>query len=208
MAVAALALFVVFMLLAGGVRTLIQRRRTGDTGNRRTWAARGSLEWWGPAVADLGYLTVGLGAPVAALAGMPPLAIVDHPVVRGVGVVLVILGILGTFGAQLALGASWRIGVDETERTPLVTSGPFRLVRNPVFTAAASVFLGLALMVPNLVAIAGMAVTLIGIEIQVRLVEEPYLRGVHGALYTDYASRVGRFAPGIGRLRANRPHGS
>lgn len=68
MAVVALALFVVFMLLAGGVRTLIQRRRTGDTGNRRTWVARGSLEWWGLAVADLGYLTVGLGAPVAALA--------------------------------------------------------------------------------------------------------------------------------------------
>ena len=74
MAVAVLALLVIFMLLAGGVRTLIQRRRTGDTGNRRTWAARGSLEWWGLTVADLGYLTVGLGAPVAALAGMPPLA--------------------------------------------------------------------------------------------------------------------------------------
>jgi protein-S-isoprenylcysteine O-methyltransferase Ste14 len=208
MAVAALALFVVFMLLAGGVRTLIQRRRTGDTGNRRTWAARGSLEWWGLAVADLGYLMVGLGAPVAALVGMPPLTNLDHSVVRGLGVVLAILGILATFGAQLALGTSWRIGVDQAERTPLATTGPFRVVRNPVFTAAASVFLGLALMVPNLVAIAGMAVTLIGIEIQVRLVEEPYLRGVHGAAYTDYASRVGRFAPGIGRLRANRPHGS
>ncbi|MGW5721446.1 methyltransferase family protein [Amycolatopsis sp. NPDC003865] len=208
MAVAALALFVVFMALAGGVRTLIQRRRTGDTGNRRTWAARGSLEWWGLAVADLGYLLVGLGAPVAALAGVPPLAVVDYPVVRGLGVVLVIFGILATFGSQLALGASWRIGVDQSEHTTLVTTGPFRLVRNPVFTAAASVFLGLALMVPNLVAIAGLAVTLIGIEIQVRLVEEPYLRGVHGAPYTDYASRVGRFLPGIGRLRASRPHGS
>ncbi|MGW5051437.1 methyltransferase family protein [Actinokineospora sp. NPDC004072] len=208
MAAAALALFVVFMALAGGVRTLIQRRRTGDTGNRRTWAARGSLEWWGLAVADLGYLLVGLGAPVTALAGVPLLAVVDYPVVRGLGVVLVIVGILATFGSQLALGASWRIGVDQTEHTTLVTTGPFRLVRNPVFTAAASVFLGLALMVPNLVAIAGLAVTLIGIEIQVRLVEEPYLRGVHGAPYTDYASCVGRFLPGIGRLRASRSHGS
>ena len=208
MAVAALALFVAFMLLAGGVRTLIQRRRTGDTGNRRTWAARGSLEWRGLAVADLGYLSAGLGAPVAALVGMPPLVILDHSVVRGLGVVLVILGILATFGAQLALGTSWRIGVDQAERTPLVITGPFRLVRNPVFTAAASVFLGLALMVPNVVAIAGLAVTLIGIEIQVRLVEEPYLHGAHGAAYTDYASRVGRFLPGIGRLRATRPNGS
>ena len=207
MAIAALALFVVFMALAGGVRTLIQRRRTGDTGNRRTWAARGSLEWWGLTVADLGYLLAGLGAPVAALAGVPPLTVVDHPAVRGAGVVLVIFGILATFGSQLALGASWRIGVDQTEHTTLVTIGPFRLVRNPVFTAAASVFLGLALMVPNLVAIAGLAVTLTGIQIQVRLVEEPYLLRVHGAIYTDYASRVGRFLPGLGRLRADHPHG-
>ena len=125
--------------------------------------------------------------------------------VHGLGFVLAVIGILGTFVAQLALGASWRIGVDQAERTTLVTSGPFRLVRNPVFTAAASVFLGLALMVPNPVAIAGMAVTVIGIEIQVRLVEEPYLRGVHGAVYTDYASRVGRFLPGVGRLRSDRP---
>ena len=207
MAVAALTLFVAFMLLSGGVRTLIQQRRTGDTGNRRRWAARGSLEWWGLAVADLGYLLVGLGAPVAALAGLAPLAVVDHPVARSLGLVLVVLGILATFGAQLALGASWRIGVDQDEHTALVTTGPFRLVRNPVFTAALVVFLGVALMVPNPVAIAGLAVTLTGIEIQVRLVEEPYLRRVHGVTYTNYASQVGRFLPGLGRLRADHPHG-
>lgn len=45
MAVAALGLFVDMMLPAGGLRTLIQRRRTGDTGGPR--AAPGSTEWWG-----------------------------------------------------------------------------------------------------------------------------------------------------------------
>ncbi|MEU0465421.1 isoprenylcysteine carboxylmethyltransferase family protein [Amycolatopsis sp. NPDC006131] len=208
MAVAALVLFAALMLLAGAVRSLIQRRRTGDAGNRRTWAPRGSLEWWGLAVADLGYLMAALGAPLAALAGMPPLAVVDHPVVRGVGVVLAILGILATFAAQLAMGASWRIGVDQTEHTALVTAGPFRLVRNPIFTAMTAAFLGLAAMVPNLVALAGLALLLIGIETQVRLVEEPYLRHIHGAAYADYASRVGRFLPGLGRLRSHHPHGS
>ncbi|GAA4718629.1 Protein-S-isoprenylcysteine O-methyltransferase Ste14 [Promicromonospora umidemergens] len=207
-AVAALALFVVFMLLSGGVRTLIQRRRTGDTGNRRRSAARGTPQWWGLAVADLGYLMVGLGAPVAALADVPPLTVADHPAVHGLGIVLAVLGILATFGAQLALGASWRIGVDPSEHTALVTTGAFRLVRNPVFTAALVVFLGVALMVPNPVAIAGLAVTLTGIEIQVRLGEEPHLRRLHGATYTGYAARVGRFLPGLGRLRADHPHGS
>lgn len=201
MAVAALALFATMMLLTGGVRTLIQRRRTGDTGNRRTVRAQGSREWWALAAADVGYLTVGLGAPLADLAGMSPFPAANHPLARGLGSTLAALGILATFAAQLALGASWRIGVDETERTALVTTGPFRLVRNPIFAAVAVTFLGLAVMVPNPVAIAGVAVTLIGIEMQVRLVEEPYLRRVHGTAYTEYAARVGRFLPHIGRLR-------
>lgn len=203
MAPAVLALFGVLMLLTV-IRTLIQRQRTGDWGNRRTLLPRGSLEWWGLAAVDLGLLLVGLGAPLADWAGMPLLAVADHPVARGLGVVFAVLGTIGAFGAQLALGASWRIGVDEAERTALVTTGPFRLVRNPVFAAVAVAFLGMALMVPNPIAIAGLAVTLVGMEMQVRLVEEPYLRRIHGAAYTDYATGIGRFLPGIGRQRQHR----
>jgi protein-S-isoprenylcysteine O-methyltransferase Ste14 len=33
----------------------------------------------------------------------------------------------------------------------------------------------------------------------VRKVEEPYLATTHGAAYVDYASRVGRFVPGVGK---------
>jgi protein-S-isoprenylcysteine O-methyltransferase Ste14 len=41
---------------------------------------------------------------------------------------------------------------------------------------------------------------LAGLEIQVRLVEEPYLIRVHGDAYRTYAARTGRFVPGVGRL--------
>ncbi|UUV35886.1 isoprenylcysteine carboxylmethyltransferase family protein [Amycolatopsis roodepoortensis] len=201
MAVVALVLFVVMMLVIGGVRTLIQRRRTGNTGNRRSSVSRGSWEWWGLAIADVGYLMVGVGAPTAALAGVPPVAILDQSGARIVGVVVAALGILGTFGAQMALGASWRIGVDQNERTTLVTTGVFRLIRNPIFTAVAVVLTGLVLLVPNLIALGGLLVAFVGVEIQVRRVEEPYLRRVHGTSYTGYASRTGRFLPGLGRIR-------
>ena len=40
----------------------------------------------------------------------------------------------------------------------------------------------------------------LGLELQVRSVEEPYLLRTHGDAYRAYASRVGRFVPGIGRL--------
>ena len=41
---------------------------------------------------------------------------------------------------------------------------------------------------------------MIALEIQVRLVEEPYLLRQHGDAYRNYAARVGRFVPGLGRL--------
>ncbi|MDI3422276.1 hypothetical protein [Streptomyces luteolus] len=46
-----------------------------------------------------------------------------------------------------------------------------------------------------------MAAMLIGIELQVRRIEEPCLRHVHGAAWQEYAARTGRFVPGLGRLR-------
>jgi hypothetical protein len=58
------------------------------------------------------------------------------------------------------------------ERTGPVTSGAFRLARNPVFTAMIITGSGLMLMVPNLVAIAGLVGLLIAIQFQVRVVED------------------------------------
>ncbi|MEW5808166.1 MAG: isoprenylcysteine carboxylmethyltransferase family protein [Actinomycetota bacterium] len=208
MAIAVLALFAAMMLLMGALRAAIQRRHTGEIGTRRTLRPDGSLEWWALAGTDLGWLAVGVGAPVADLAGMSPLATLDHSVLRGVGVAVAVLGILFAFAAQMAMGASWRTGVDEAERTTLVTNGAFRVVRNPIFAAATGAFIGLALMVPNAVAVAGLVVSVIGLEAQVRFAEEPHLCRVHGVAYTEYASRVGRFLPGIGRLQPEHQHRS
>jgi protein-S-isoprenylcysteine O-methyltransferase Ste14 len=92
--------------------------------------------------------------------------------------------------------------VDEQERTDLVTSGPFALVRNPIFAGMLPATLGLVLLVPNTVAFMGLAALVLALEIQVRLVEEPYLLHRHGDAYRQYAARVGRFVPGLGRLHA------
>ena len=101
----------------------------------------------------------------------------------------------------MALGASWRIGVDRSERTALVTSGPFRWVRNPIFTAMLIFAAGITLMTPNPLALVAFVVLLATIELQVRVVEEPYLNAIHGQAYRDYCGTVGGFVPHIGRTR-------
>ncbi|MGE4360688.1 MAG: hypothetical protein AB7E41_00750 [Mycolicibacterium sp.] len=90
---AALGLFVVLMLVIGAWRRRIQLARTGDSGNRRRWHPDGTSEWWALAIADVGYLLVGVGAPAAALVGLPALGLLDRAWVHGVGIVVAVAGI-------------------------------------------------------------------------------------------------------------------
>ncbi len=113
-------------------------------------------------------------------------------------------GLIGTLLAQIAMGDSWRIGVDDAERTDLVTDGPFQYVRNPIFTAMIPASLGIALLVPNAVALVAVLALVAALEMQTRLIEEPYLLRTHGEVYARYASRAGRFLPFVGRLGRER----
>lgn len=152
-------------------------------------------------VSGLGFLCAIL-APIAEYAGLAPFAILDRTILAVAGTVLVGVGIAITLVSQRAMGPSWRGDVDPDARTALVTGSPFRLVRNPILTGTITTAIGLALVTPNLLSLLMLVAFLVSIEVQVRLVEEPYLLAVHGAAYRDYAARTGRFVPGIGRLRS------
>ncbi|MGH9258302.1 MAG: methyltransferase family protein [Acidimicrobiales bacterium] len=204
MAAAALALYVAWFVLAFGVRTFIHLRRTGDSGFKGVGGRPWSLEW-SAGVLFAVALFVGVAAPVAAIAGLDPIDPIG-PLgawtgwVGWVGAALATICVAATLAAQLSMGTSWRIGVDESERTDLVTGGAFDLVRNPIFSAMLLTAVGLTMMVANVVAIAGLAALVVALELQVRGVEEPYLAAVHGDQYLAYTRRVGRFVPRIGRV--------
>ncbi|XXT15645.1 isoprenylcysteine carboxylmethyltransferase family protein [Sorangium sp. So ce429] len=100
--------------------------------------------------------------------------------------------------SQGVMGESWRIGVSEAERTSLVTRGPFAVMRNPVFSFMMLAALGMLLILPNAAALASFVALVIAIELQVRVVEEPYLLRTHGEAYAAYCAKVGRFLPGLG----------
>jgi protein-S-isoprenylcysteine O-methyltransferase Ste14 len=203
----ALALYAVFMGLTGGLRMAIQVRRTGSTGVRRLSGSPGSAEWLAGALFVLGALVAPLAPLLDLLGVLSPIAALDAQGINAIGTILVVVGTLLAFAAQLAMGDSWRVGVDPGERTALVTGGPFAIVRNPIFGAVIPAAIGFTMMVPNYLAIADLLVIVIALELQVRVVEEPHLLRVHGDAYRDYASRVGRFVPGIGLLAPLAPRG-
>jgi protein-S-isoprenylcysteine O-methyltransferase Ste14 len=196
--VAALALCAIWVLLAFGVRVALQWRRTGSTGVRGLDRNAGAVERFAGVLFVLSLVMGGAAAPLALLDVLEPIAVLDGSVGHVIGVVLAAGGIFLTFFAQLAMGDAWRIGVDSEERTDLVTDGPFELVRNPIYSAMIPTALGLALMVPSVVAVVGLIALLVALELQVRVVEEPYLARTHGDAFADYAARVGRFVPGLG----------
>lgn len=200
MAAAALILYCISLAITFGVRVAVQVRRTGSTGLHGLPPDAGPLEWLagGLFITGLGF---GAAAPILALTGiLEPIAALDGTVGHAVGIVLAVAGIALTFGAQLAMGDSWRVGIDPEERTELVTSGPFKLVRNPIYSAMLPTVFGLVLMVPNALAIAAFVILFVGLELQVRRVEEPYLLEAHGDPYASYAAHVGRFIPGLGLI--------
>jgi protein-S-isoprenylcysteine O-methyltransferase Ste14 len=201
MAAAALALYAILAAITFGVRVAVQLRRTGSTGLHGLPAGAGALEWVAGGLFVAGLTTVALALILAVAGILDPVAVLDGPAGHAAGVVLAVAGICLTFGAQLAMGDSWRVGVDPGERTSLVTDGPFGHVRNPIYSAMLPTVLGLILMVPSALAIAGLFLLFAGLEMQVRLVEEPHLLRTHGDEYATYASRVGRFVPGLGLLR-------
>ncbi|MFH8257604.1 hypothetical protein [Streptomyces roseolus] len=79
MPVVVLVLFAVFLLLDGGVRIAVQRRRTGKSGVRR---AAGVFPRCARLASAFGGLAAGVAAPLAELAGMCPLPRVDQAVAR------------------------------------------------------------------------------------------------------------------------------
>jgi protein-S-isoprenylcysteine O-methyltransferase Ste14 len=195
-----LALLALYGLLAFGVRMIVQVRRTGSTGFKGLRGASGSERMGGLLFASAVVLCI--AGPVLQLAdALSSIEALEGEGASVLGVMLASMGIAITLIAQFAMGDAWRIGVDPSERTELVTHGPFSLVRNPIFVAMIPAFMGVALLAPNAVTIVGAILLMVALELQTRLIEEPYLFKVHGEPYAVYAARVGRFLPGIGRLR-------
>jgi protein-S-isoprenylcysteine O-methyltransferase Ste14 len=197
----AVVLFVVFGVLGFGWRSWLQYRRTGSAGFCGVSGRVGSPEWIG-GVGFVVALAVAVSAPILQWTNViEPVDIMRAPWIGAAGIVVATAGIAATVYAQLAMGDSWRIGVDEKETTTLVHTGLFGWVRNPIYTAMLTFGLGVALVTPNLVALAGFILLVAAIELHVRRVEEPYLLRTHGDAYRAYTASVGRFIPGVGLIR-------
>jgi protein-S-isoprenylcysteine O-methyltransferase Ste14 len=118
----------------------------------------------------------------------------------GAGSLLMFAGLMLLVAGQLHLGASWRIGIEAGAKPGLVTHGLYRVSRNPIYLGLIVFVTGYALTLPTILSFVLLIALYLGIRQQVAA-EEAYLVATYGEAYRDYARRVGRFLPGVGKRR-------
>ena len=91
----------------------------------------------------------------------------------------------------MQMSNSWRIGIDEQNKTDLITKGLFSISRNPIFLGMIICVAGLFLVIPNAISLCILVTTYIVIHIQIRL-EEEFLKKQHGEQYISYQSKTRR----------------
>ena len=92
------------------------------------------------------------------------------------------------------MGKSWRMGIDPSEQTALVTGGPFAYVRHPIYALSQAMMLATVLAIPSPLMIAAGLVHIVLLHWEARR-EERHLLQVHGDEYGIYCQRVRRFIP-------------
>lgn len=109
-----------------------------------------------------------------------------------IGLALTALGVVFFTTAVLQMRDSWRVGISPDEKTGLVTSGIYRISRNPAFVGFELTYIGLLLCFANwlhlLVVLCAVAI----FHLQI-LQEERFLLSRKDIDYKDYYNRVHRY---------------
>lgn len=107
------------------------------------------------------------------------------------GWTLMIASLLFMCTAQIQMKDSWRIGIDENQKTVLRTIGVFGVTRNPIFAALIVALLGNFLVYSSVLNLILLIIGILLITIQIRL-EEEHLLKMHQQDYVDYKNKVKR----------------
>jgi protein-S-isoprenylcysteine O-methyltransferase Ste14 len=172
---------------------LLGRRSAAGSGRAR--ARRAPLSLLGIGLQGVGFGVASGFHRALAQPLVPTATPLERWLLAAFGVMLTVASVGLALRAVRALGRQWSLQARVLSDHQLVTSGPFALVRHPIYAAmfGLCVVMGLALStVPALVA----ALALYGVGTLVRVrSEERLLRGTFGAAYDAYARRVPAVVP-------------
>lgn len=175
------------------------RRRTGQSANTRPRGTKERLLWVGWVFVVSAWLTLPfLSARATALPGTAIIPSLVHPVGCALGVIMMVAGYAGTLWCYAAMGNAWRMGINRAEKTDLVTAGPYRVVRHPIYLFQVIMVAAIALLLPSLLALLILVIHLLCVLTKAAD-EEAYLRTTMRQTYEAYCARTGGWFPRLRR---------
>jgi len=121
-----------------------------------------------------------------------------HPVPSwrfGLGIMFLLLANLLAWSGTRSLGQQWRVDAGLNAEHTLITAGPYRIIRHPIYASMLCLLLGTGFLITpwRLFGIA-LAIFVVGTEIRVR-VEDSLLDSRFGEKFREYQSRVSAYIP-------------
>lgn len=120
--------------------------------------------------------------------------LLNNQLMKITGFIAGIFGLLLCRIAQITIGKSWRVGIDENAKPGLITNGIYKYIRNPTYSGLYLLCAGVWIINPTYLYLYWILAFFIMMEFQVRC-EEEYLEFQYGNEYREYFKRTKRYLP-------------
>ena len=118
----------------------------------------------------------------------------DNFTLRLIGIVVMYLGLSFAVWARIHLGQYWSGRVTIKVDHKLVRTGPYKMVRNPIYTGILFGFIGTALVIGEIRAWLAVALVIVSFWLKIRA-EEKFLFEEFGQDYLEYKKEVKMLIP-------------
>jgi protein-S-isoprenylcysteine O-methyltransferase Ste14 len=112
------------------------------------------------------------------------------------GAAVTIAGLLFAVWARVHLGRNWSRSVTIKQGHELITTGPYALVRHPIYTGILAGFLGMAIAISQVRGFIVLALIFVAFWIKLRM-EEEWMRSQFGESYATYTRHSAALVPYI-----------
>lgn len=113
---------------------------------------------------------------------------------RVIGIAILVFGLGFAIWARIHLGRYWSARISLVQNHQLIQTGPYRLVRNPIYFGALVAVVGTAIVVGEIRAIIAFPLTLAAFLLKISQ-EEKWLRERFGLQFIEYQRKVKSLIP-------------
>jgi protein-S-isoprenylcysteine O-methyltransferase Ste14 len=128
---------------------------------------------------------------------------VNPPAVDWTMLLVMSAGIAWCWWARLHLGRFWSASVTRKEGHRVVDTGPYRLVRHPIYTGFIVIYLGMAIISTTPLALVAVPVMTLGLWLKARVEERFLVEELGSSNYGSYQARTPMLLPRMPRRPAH-----